>query len=124
MLRLRRRWRRFSLADGNRRAFVSGGYRAIGSGGRCRTPEQEAQEEQRKSLYDVLEAAAAFYEDQLLGAAGRTAREYLKSRGLDGAAAKRFRLGYAPGGSPLIEHLKTRNVTQDQIIAAGLARPS
>src|SRR5579871_6185230 len=88
------------------------------------TPEQEAQEEQRKSLYDVLEAAAAFYEDQLLGAAGRTAREYLKSRGLDGAAAKRFRLGYAPGGSPLIEHLKTRNVTQDQIIAAGLARPS
>ena len=27
---------------------------------------------------------------------GREARDYLKGRGLDGAAAKQFRLGYAP----------------------------
>jgi DNA primase len=56
--------------------------------------------------------------------AGREAREYLKSRGLDGAAAKQFRLGYAPAGNALIAHLTANNVTQDDMIAAGLARPA
>ena len=56
---------------------------------------------------------------------GREARDYLKSRGLDGAAAKQFRLGYAPNsGQALIEFLKAKNVTQDDMIAAGLARPA
>ncbi|RZA12179.1 MAG: toprim domain-containing protein, partial [Lysobacteraceae bacterium] len=56
---------------------------------------------------------------------GREAREYLKGRGLDGAAAKQFRLGYSPSGNnTLISHLTALNVTQDDIIAAGLARPA
>lgn len=84
--------------------------------------EDEAREEKRKSLYDIVELAAAFYEDQLRGNAGREAREYLKSRGLDGEAAKKFRLGYAPRDNQLIEYLKTKNVTVDDMIAAGLAR--
>jgi DNA primase len=86
------------------------------------TPEDEAREEKKKSLYDVIEAAAAFFEAQLYDAGGRAARDYLKSRGLDQTAAKRFRLGYAPSGNSLIEHLKTKNVTTDDMLAAGLAR--
>src|SRR6185312_10290056 len=70
------------------------------------------------------ELAAKFYEAQLFDAAGREAREYLKGRGLDGAAAKQFRLGYAPSGNGLIAHLTAQNVTQDDMIAAGLARPA
>ena len=62
------------------------------------SPEDEAREQKRKSLYDIVELAAKFYEEQLLGPAGREARDYLKGRGLDGAAAKQFRLGYAPVG--------------------------
>ena len=63
--------------------------------------------------------AAKFYEAQLFDPAGREARDYLKGRGLDGAAAKQFRLGYSPSGNnALIGHLTAQNVTQDDIIAA------
>ncbi|MDE2264810.1 MAG: DNA primase, partial [Alphaproteobacteria bacterium] len=86
------------------------------------TAEDEAREEKKKSLYDIVEAACAFYEAQLREPVGRAARDYLKSRGLDEAAAKRFRLGYAPSGNQLTEHLKGKNVTTDDMIAAGLAR--
>jgi DNA primase len=86
--------------------------------------EDEAREEKKKSLYDVVEAACAFFEAQLREPIGKQARDYLNSRGLNGDAAKRFRLGYAPSGSnALIEHLKTKNITVDDMIAAGLARP-
>jgi len=89
------------------------------------SPEDEERQQKRKSLYDVVELAAKFYEAQLFDAAGREARDYLKGRGLDGAAAKQFRLGYAPGGNgALIKHLTEHNITQDDIIAAGLARPA
>jgi DNA primase len=89
------------------------------------SPEDEAREEKKKSLYDVIEAACVFYEEQLRGRAGEEARAYLQSRGLGESAWKQFRLGYAPSGtSGLIEHLKTKNVTVDDMIAAGLARPA
>jgi DNA primase len=89
------------------------------------SPEDEERQQKRKSLYDVVELAAKFYEAQLFEAGGREARDYLKGRGLDGAAAKQFRLGYAPSTSnALIQHLTTHNITQDDIIAAGLAKPA
>src|ERR1700677_1967515 len=40
------------------------------------SPEDEAREEKKKSLYDVVEAACAFFEDQLRTGAGKEAREY------------------------------------------------
>lgn len=89
------------------------------------SPEDEAREEKKKSLYDVIEAAAAFFEVQLQAPHGREARDYLKGRGLDDVTAKKFRLGYAPAaGNGLIAHLTGLNVTMDDIIAAGLARPA
>src|SRR5476649_1635368 len=88
------------------------------------SPDDEAREQKKKSLYDIVELAAKFYEAQLFDAAGREARDYLKGRGLDSAAAKQFRLGYSPSGNnALIAHLTAQNITQDDIIAAGLARP-
>src|SRR6202012_5767616 len=89
------------------------------------SPEDEAREEKKKSLYDVVEAACVFFEQQLRESGGRVAREYLNSRGLGGDAAKQFRLGYSPAGNnALIEHLKTKNITMEDVIAAGLARPA
>src|SRR5581483_2233439 len=89
------------------------------------SPEDEAREQKKKSLYDIVELAAQFYETQLFDAVGRAARDYLRGRGLDGAAAKQFRLGYAPAdGQALINFLKSKNVAQDDMIAAGLARPA
>ena len=88
------------------------------------TPEEEAREEKKKSLYDVIEAACVFFEEQLRGPAGAEARDYLRGRGLNGEVAAKFRLGYAPGGNGLIEHLKTKNITVDDMIAAGVVRPA
>jgi len=88
------------------------------------SPDDEAREQKKKSLYDIVELAAKFYEAQLFEPAGKQARDYLKARGLDGAAARQFRLGYAPSGNGLIAHLTGHNITQDDIIAAGLARPA
>ncbi len=85
--------------------------------------EDEAREEKKKSLYDIAEMAAKFYEDQLRGPAGGTAREYLRARGLDDATASQFRLGYAPAGnSALIGHLASSGVSLEDMVAAGLAR--
>jgi DNA primase len=86
------------------------------------SPEDEARQQQKKSLYDIVELAAKFYEAQLLEPVGREARDYLKGRGLDGAAAKQFRLGYAPSGNGLMAHLTGHNITQDDMIAAGVVR--
>src|SRR5580698_826381 len=89
------------------------------------TPEEEAREEKKRSLYDVVEAACAFFEEQLRARGGEAARDYLASRGLNDALAKKFRIGYAPGGNnALIDHLKAKNITLDDMIAAGLARPA
>ncbi|HEX4370570.1 MAG TPA: DNA primase [Rhizomicrobium sp.] len=89
------------------------------------SPDDEAREQKRKSLYEIVELAAQFYEAQLREPQGQKARDYLKRRGLDGQAAKQFRLGFAPNSSQaLIEFLKGKNITQDDMLAAGLARSS
>jgi DNA primase len=52
--------------------------------------------QRRESLGQVLERAATFYREQLR--LHTRATGYLKQRGLDGAVAKRFGLGFAPPG--------------------------
>jgi DNA primase len=48
-------------------------------------------------LRDAMERAVAWYHERLLSAADAgPAREYLRSRGYDGAVVRRFRLGWAP----------------------------
>ena len=53
--------------------------------------------QRRKSLLEAMEAAVEWYHQRLLNAPdGRPARDYLRSRGIDGVTARRFRLGWAP----------------------------
>ncbi len=85
--------------------------------------EDEAREQKKKSLYEIIELACVFFEEQLRGHAGDGARSYLKSRGLDEAAVKRFRLGYAPdSNSQLKDHLAARKIPLEDMIEAGLVR--
>jgi DNA primase len=89
------------------------------------TPEDEAREEKKKSLYEIIETACVFFEEQLRARGGAAARDYLKSRGLNDEEAQRFRLGYSPdSNTALIEHLKTKNISLDDMVEAGLARPA
>ncbi len=86
------------------------------------TPMQREREEQRRSLYDVVAAAQAFYRERLAGPGGTTARAYLAKRELDAATIAQFGLGFAPEGTTaLIGHLTAKNIPLAEIIEAGLA---
>ena len=61
--------------------------------------EASEAESRRKSLHEVMELAAAYFEAQLQGRAGAAARDYLARRGLSGDIQRRFRIGYATAGA-------------------------
>src|SRR5215813_3967297 len=83
--------------------------------------EEEAREEKRRSLADVMELAAHFFEATLAGRTGAKARGYLADRSLDPATQVKFRLGYAPPERfALKEHLGNHGVSADDMVAAGL----
>jgi DNA primase len=83
--------------------------------------EDEAREQRRKTLHDVVELAAKFFEAALASRAGARARGYLADRGLDPATQVKFRLGYAPPERfALKEHLGKEGVSVEDMVAAGL----
>ena len=83
--------------------------------------EDEAREERRKTLHDVVEIAAKFFEATLAARAGAKARGYLADRGLDPATQLKFRIGYAPAERfALKEHLGKEGVSVEDMIEAGL----
>ena len=85
------------------------------------TEEDVRREEQRASLYDVMEAAAAFFEAELQTARGAKARGYLSDRMLPVATQREFRMGYAPDDrNALRAHLLETKIPLDQQIEAGL----
>ena len=87
----------------------------------ARDAHSEERDRERATLYDVMEMAAAFFEAALQSRAGAAARGYLTNRDLGPELQRRFRIGYAPPDrSALKEHLASKNVTQEQMIAAGL----
>ena len=52
--------------------------------------------EKRASLVDVMEAAQQYYVDNLHGADGERARQYLRSRGFSRRTVEQFGFGFAP----------------------------
>src|SRR3569623_502250 len=64
------------------------------------TPDPRAQQkaERAAGLYEVMEAAQAWYEEQLGGIEGAEARAYLQKRGISDAVRRRFGFGFAPDG--------------------------
>jgi len=86
-------------------------------------PEDRQRAEKRAGLIDVLEAACAWFEEQLRTEAGREARDYLAGRGLDPQTVKAFRLGFAPRQrGVLAKALRARGITVDQLLEAGLVK--
>ncbi len=83
--------------------------------------EEEARAERRKTLHDVVELAAKFFEATLAARAGAKARGYLADRGVEPATQLRFRIGYAPAERfALKEHLGNQGIPAEDMIAAGL----
>src|SRR3954453_8471212 len=83
--------------------------------------EDEQRAARRKSLHDVMELAAKFFQDTLAGKTGAKARGYLADRGIDVATQLKFRLGYASGERyALKEHLGSHGIPTEDMIEAGL----
>jgi DNA primase len=83
--------------------------------------EDEAREAKRKSLYEVMELAAVFFEGSLAARTGAKGRGYLADRGLDPATQLKFRLGYASSDRyALKEHLGSHGIPVADMIEAGL----
>ena len=83
-----------------------------------------SKDRQRKNrLHEAVAAAIDYYHERLLeGADARNARGYLRSRGFDGDAARRFKLGYSPPGwDELSRHLQKAKFSRDDITGANLA---
>jgi DNA primase len=83
--------------------------------------EDEVREQRRRTLHDVVELAAKFFEATLASRNGARARGYLADRGIDPATQVTFRLGYAPSERfALKEHLGKEGVSVEDMVAAGL----
>ena len=83
--------------------------------------EEEARDERRRTLNDIVELAAKFYGATLASRAGARARGYLADRGLDPATQLKFRLGYALSERfALKEHLGKEGISPEDMIEAGL----
>jgi DNA primase len=83
--------------------------------------EDEARDLRRKSLVEVVELAAKFFEAALASRVGAKARGYLADRGLDPAMQVKFRLGYAPAERfALKEHLGKEGVSAEDMVEAGM----
>jgi DNA primase len=83
--------------------------------------EEEQREERQKSLYDVMELATKYFEQNLASNVGAQARGYLSDRGIVPSTGLEFRLGYAtPNRFGLKEYLGSKGVSVSDMIETGL----
>lgn len=78
----------------------------------------------KERLKQVCKATAEFYHAQLLRLKtpeAQRAREYLSKRNLGNEVAKKWQLGYAPGRSALVNHLRSLGFTPEEMIGANVA---
>ena len=87
------------------------------------SPEERAAHRRRADLLDVMEAAAAWFAEQLQGSGGGTARGYLERRGLNPETVAAFHLGFAPDRRGVLRAaLNARDIGDDSLVEAGLIK--
>ncbi|MSO76176.1 MAG: DNA primase [Alphaproteobacteria bacterium] len=87
------------------------------------SPAERARAERATTLYQTVEAAAAWYEKQLRLPSGKPALDYLQGRGLDGPTIARFRLGFAPDLRGALKGSLARDgIDEAGLVEAGLMK--
>ena len=77
---------------------------------------------QKARIFEANQAAAKYFQDQLMTDAAIPGRDFLKSRGFDKQAAELFGVGFAPKGwNHLTDHLKAAGFTDEELITASLS---
>jgi DNA primase len=84
------------------------------------SPEEAAEARLRGRLFELHEAAAAWFEEQLRSPEGAVAREYLAGRGLTPEGIKTFRIGYALDGFHALRDRLSGMADQETLRASGL----
>ncbi|WP_062061355.1 DNA primase [Cellvibrio sp. OA-2007] len=86
------------------------------------TEAQEKREQEKRSIYTLLEKADEFYQQQLRHHPSKhLAVNYLKNRGLDGKTAKTYGVGFAPPGwDNLLKALATNDEDKHLLIEGGM----
>ena len=80
--------------------------------------EREARLHRRK-LEQAITDASAWYQTELVeGESGAEARQYLRSRGVDGDTARRFHLGWSPLFNDVTKHVR---IDRDVAIESGVS---
>ena len=83
--------------------------------------DEEVRADRRKTLHEVMELAAKFFEATLAARSGAHARGYLADRRLEPATQIQFRIGYATGERfALKEYLGAQGVSVPDMVEAGL----
>jgi len=88
------------------------------------TPEERERAQRQTTLRGAIEAAAAYFEEQLHAPGGREALAYLVKRGLDADTILRFRLGYAPDRRDGLKRALGKEFPEPLLVEAGLLRKS
>jgi DNA primase len=84
-------------------------------------PREESQRPARRydELFQLMQKVEKHYREELRN--HQPAVDYLKARGIDGATAKRFGIGFAPAGwSHLLDKFGTSREALDRLLALGL----
>lgn len=83
--------------------------------------EDEQREQRQKSLFEVMELATKFFEQNLASRVGAQARGYLSDRAIVASSIIEFRIGYATADRfALKEYLGSQSVPVEDMIEAGL----
>jgi len=90
-----------------------------------RDPQAQQKADKRTQLAEVMELALRWFRLQLQTSGAAEARAYLDRRGLDKAALDRWEIGFAPDSwQGLWGALKGKDIADELILGAGLAKPS
>jgi DNA primase len=86
------------------------------------TQEQEAEDESRQRLHELLDTAVTFFRHQLFStAAGEPAHTYLRDRGMSDATLETFEVGFAPDSwDATMNHLLERGFQERDLVDAGI----
>ena len=79
--------------------------------------------QRRKRILEMNRLAARHFYDNLTAPDGESARAYMKKRGLTRQTAIKFGIGFAPDAwSDLLDYMKEKGYTAEEMIDAGLAK--
>lgn len=85
----------------------------------------ESETVKRSRMFEMNRTAALFFNKMLYAPESEPAREYLRSRGLSGAAVKRFGLGFAPNSfDALRRHMNAKGYRDEELKEAFLCGKS